>query len=129
MKNKTIKKDCKVWFFDNYDNLCEGIVKNINTLVVKGELTTYATIKGTGDTIGTMGAKVADCFLTQTGCLNAKAKKDRAFIDAYKTQINSTEDLIKFMYNEPVARCGEYTDWNARKAAAEWALEHLNIKL
>lgn len=129
MKNKTIKKDCKVWFFDNYDNLCEGIVKNTNTLVVKGELITYATIEGTGDTIGTYGAKPADCFLTEAECLNAKAEKDRACIDAYKTQINSTEDLIKFMYNNTVACCEEYTNWNARKAAAEWALEHLNIKL
>lgn len=68
-------------------------------------------------------------FLTKEGCLEFAKSQSEDIISDYKQQISSVTDLIQFMYDKNVARCNEWTNWEACEATRQRAEELLGIKL
>lgn len=91
---------------------------------IKGDFADLKWIDGGSNTM-----RLTKLYHTYEECLNAKELKSKQTIENYKSQIKTIEDLVKFMYNNCVACAEEYTDWDARKAAAERAKELLDIDL
>lgn len=121
MPETEIRINDTVWFFDPYGSLFCGRV----TKITGG----YAEVKGTGgNSIGSTGVKIADCYATEQECISAKQEADRAEVEAYKAQITDVAALVEFMYSHTVSCAEEYTDWNARKAARERSRELLGIE-
>ena len=106
-------------YFDYFDFIREATIAKI-----KGNL---ADLKWTECGRNTM--RLTDLYHTYEECLNAKKLKSKETIQNYKSQIKTVEDLVEFMYDNCVSCCEEYTDWDARKAAAERAKQLLNINL
>lgn len=68
-------------------------------------------------------------FHTEEGCIDYEQAKSQSLISKYKNEINSVEDLVRFMFNNPVSNCEEYIDYDARCAVIQRAKEMLNINL
>lgn len=66
-------------------------------------------------------------FSTKEACLAASRKERQKQIEEYKSQIQTVEDLISFLFEHPVIGFG--TDYEARKAAAEMTEELCGIKI
>lgn len=57
------------------------------------------------------------------------AREHRKAVDEYKDEIPDTAGLVIFAYTHEVCRCEEYTDWAAREAYRERAIELLGLSL
>lgn len=60
---------------------------------------------------------------------DALAAEHRKAVDAYKTGIPDVTALVRFAYYHTVCPCEEYTNWAAREAYREKALELLGLSL
>ena len=70
------------------------------------------------------------CYPSHEAALAAQKAENERICDEYREQIQTVEDLVKFMYDENVCNGAvEYTDWNARQIAREKAKELLNLEL
>lgn len=69
------------------------------------------------------------CYPSREAALAAQKAENERICDEYRAQIHTVKDLVRFMYDENVCCCEEYTDWNARKVAREKAKELLNLEL
>lgn len=107
-----------VWF-DYFD-----FIYSAHIVKIKGDLAHLKWTRG-----GSNIMRLTKLYRTREDCLNAIEENSKLAIQNYKSQIITIEDLVKFMYENCVACAEEYTDWDARKAAAERANELLNIDL
>lgn len=82
-----------------------------------------------GDFMGSRTVRASKLFDTPAECVAQKNSDNAKIIDDYKNQINSVEDLIRFLYKHPCNGAEEYTEWHAAEAAKQKALELLNIVL
>ena len=82
-----------------------------------------------GDFMGSRTVRASKLFDTYDECVDNKNAYNQAIIEAYKNQINSVEDLVRFLYKHPCNGAEEYTEWHAAEAAKQKALELLNIVL
>ena len=69
------------------------------------------------------------CFATKDAAIQYQAAKTNMIENKYRSEIKSVKDLVRFMYDNVVSCAEEYTDWHARKVAAEKAKELLGIDL
>lgn len=106
-------------YFDYFDSICVATIVKI-----KGNFADLKWIDGGSNTM-----RITKLYHTYEDYLNAMKLKSKQTIENYKSKIKTVEDLVKFMYNNCVACCEKYTDWDARKAAAERAKELLGIDL
>lgn len=83
----------------------------------------------TGDFMGSRTVRVSELFDTYDECVAKKNAYNQSIIENYKNQINSIEDLVRFLYVHPCNGAEEYNDWHAVEAAKQKALELLNIEL
>lgn len=119
-----IKIGMEVWFENNWDTICSGKVTKFYD-----EAPEYVEIKGTRETYGTMGAKIANCYLTKEELLAALQTQSNQRQAEYCAAIKDVNDLVRFMYENNVCCAEEYTNWDARRAAKTRAKELLGIDL
>lgn len=62
-------------------------------------------------------------YLTKEDCKEAIDADIAEIRQGYMSEINSLEDLVKFLFTHTVAPCDEYTDWLANEVAKEKAVE------
>ena len=121
----------KVYFKDKACNMLLSGRMNIEKYDrLSGQ--TYIEVIGTNDTnsfIGHRDVKSTELFDTFNECIAHINAENNKVINNYKSQINSVEDLIRFLYMNPCNNAEEYTDYLAAEAAKQKALELLNIKL
>lgn len=114
--SKLYSVNTKVWFFDNYGNLCSGIIQETLGVCEK-----YYEIHL--DHGGTMGVRTENCHLSKQAAIQAQNEKEQKQIQKYKDSIQSLDDLFVFCLNHCCAHAEEYTDYEARKACIERAKE------
>lgn len=108
----------KVWYFDAWGNLQNGVIYEI----VDDHAKTKEGLHG-----GVLaGAKLDKCWPSKEDCLYAENCRAVVQKAEYKESIKSVEDLVRFLYQNDVN--SEYRDEEARKAAKERA-EELGIRL
>jgi phosphoribosylpyrophosphate synthetase len=112
-----------VWWVDPYHNLNSGRI----TEITKRNDTEYAIIHaGHFGGIQT-GAKLSDCYESKQACIDAEKEKSRIRVEQYMNQINTVQDLVKFLFDHDVV--SEYKDYDAEKAAKIKALNLLKLDL
>lgn len=68
-------------------------------------------------------------FHTKKECLAFAKGQSEAVIFACKQQIKNINDLVRVMFSQNLACCGEHTNWEAIEAARQRAEELLGIEL
>lgn len=120
----------EIWFYQEYTGIVKATIidfrKTMNYFKRDEEIT-YAYVE-TEDGMNT-GVLLSDMHESKNACLKACEAKTEKIVKEYKDSIKDVNDLVRFMYNENVATAEEYTDWDARRAAKERALELLGIEL
>lgn len=120
-----------VWFVGYWSDM----IKRARVTDIKMEKDVeYAVLNGFGgpdpvDFIGTQGCESEKLFPTKEALCDHRKKEEQARINEIKSQIQTKDDLIAFMFDANVSCCEEYTDWTARKAVQEIALEKWGIEL
>lgn len=128
--NKRFRIGQEVWYRSTWRDVNSGIIEELKEVRrASGEMEPYVIIKGTRDTIINHGAYIKNCYATKEELLEALKAESEDTINKYCKQLNTVEDIIRFMYNENVARAEEYTDWDAREAVKKRVKELLNIDL
>ncbi len=118
----------KVWWFDSWGNLCNGVVydfyeeKNKKGGPVNGLL-----IHENGRPGSCTGAEVKKCWPTEEACLEAEKKRSKLQTEEYKGSIKTVTDLVQFLYEHDVR--SENRDTDAQDAAVQRAMELLHIDL
>lgn len=72
---------------------------------------------------GTVYRKISEVWPSYEAASEERKYWQEAVKDIYRNQIQTLEDLVHFMYDNTVACCEEYTDWDARAVAREKAAE------
>ena len=129
MKKEDIKVGQEVWFKATYADVNSGVVTEIREHVKtpKGE-EIHVMLNGTRDTIGSMGARIKDCYPTKEALLDGVKAESDSKIEKYCESIQTVEDLVRFCYDHNM-HAEEYTDWEAQKAAQIRAKELLGIDI
>lgn len=98
----------KVFAVDAYGNHVKGILEDIREAFtfIKKERNHY--VFRLNNTYGSYGELAA----------SIKEKTNK-----YCNEIKTVNDLVRFMYTHTCCPCEEYTDWEAREAAAIKAIE------
>ena len=86
-------------------------------------------MRGTRDNFGTAGVKISNCYRTKGELLAAMKAESIAKVQEYCGMIKDVAGLVEFMYSHTVSCADEYTDWDARRAAAIRARDLLGIEL
>lgn len=81
------------------------------------------------DAIGSQGVLFEDLYPSKEALLAAMSEKEQKYIGEIKEKIQTKEDCIIYLYNNHVAAGTEYTDWTARRAIREIALEKWGMEL
>lgn len=113
------KVNDKVWWFDAYDTLRNGVIYEIRD--------THALIYEDGKKGLKTGAKLSDCWPTKDECLAAENHRSALQRVAYKESIKNVSDLVKFLFKHDVH--SEFRDYDAAAAAKERAKELLNLDI
>ena len=79
--------------------------------------------------IGPQDVRLERLYPSKEALLTAMAEKDQQYIAEIKAGIQTMEDCIRYLYDHHVARGTEYTDWTARRAIQELALERWGLEL
>lgn len=108
-----------VWYMDTYDNLHSGTIIEFRN--------NYAAIRESIHNVS--HTKVSSLYPSKEDCLHAAEEKSQNRIMAFLSDLNTVEDLVRFMYDNVVSSADEYTDWDAQKAAEIAAKNILNIDL
>lgn len=116
-----IKINDKVWFKTPWSDMpAKGIVSQIFDSFEMAHIESDN---------GTFPIMFCNMYPTQDALLQAMHDESEKNIAAYKSEVHSVEDLIRFMFNNNVSLCEEYTNYDARQAVKELALELLGITL
>lgn len=89
----------------------------------------YLVIKIEGKRYDKRNFLASKCYPTREAAKAAQDAASEKLRDKYRLQIKTVEDLVRFMYDENVSCCDEYTNWDARAVAAEKAKEFFGIEL
>jgi len=89
----------------------------------------YLVIKIEGACYGTRNFLASKCYPTREEAQAAKERKSEELQNKYREQIKTPADLVTFMYDNAVACCEEYTNWEARAVAKEKAKEFFGLEL
>ena len=81
----------------------------------------YAVVKLSSG--GVMSVPVESLHPTRQDCVNAYNECQRSSTECYKSEIKDINDLVSFCLLHTVAYAEEYTDYAARQAVIERALE------
>lgn len=128
------KSGTPVWFIEKWSDriVCAKVVEIRET----DDGSEYAELHGLGgspdrliDFTGSTGRKFADLFASKEELETHLEEKKAAEIAEIRAQIQSKDDMVRFMFTHPVACCEEYTDWTAREAVVAIAREKWNINL
>lgn len=122
--NKNFKVGDVVWIWERWsERPVSGIIEKIYS-------TDSKLLAELGGECGVARRFLDDLFQTKEDLLEFRKEKDKRLVLKYKDQINSIEDLIRFMYDETISTGAcEYTDYCTRTAAREKAKELLGIEL
>lgn len=123
---QTFKIGDEAWFFDSYDNLVHGFVREFCTVTKKGKSVPYVTLDEiTGD--GRFGSQRSTPLFTlhptKEACLHAAHEESERRTAAFKQQIPDFPALIAFAMSHGIS--GEFRDCDARRAVRERAFELL----
>jgi len=69
------------------------------------------------------------CYPSREAALDAQKAENERIRNKYRAQIQTVEDLVRFMYDHNVSCSEEYTNWNARQIAREKAKELLGLEI
>ena len=121
-----------VWFEERWSgNLTSGkVVKTGMTDISKRypEPLPYAEVQW--DTSDVSGILFEDLYPTEEALRQGLKAKENAYIAKVKSEIHDVNDLVKFMYNNNIAKgASEYTNYSARRAVREIAKDMLNLDL
>lgn len=120
MKTKLNKND--IVYFMHWGCLYHGQVTGFDPEEIKGgDRLVYVKTE-----YGTLNARESHCYTSQQDCLLANANKNHAAAEVYMKEINTVDDLVKFMLEHQVS--GEDYDEAAREAAERKARE-FNLKI
>lgn len=89
----------------------------------------YLVIQIEGTRYGKRDFLASKCYPTREASDAAKAAESEKLRDKYRSQIQSSGDLVRFMYSHHVSCCEEYTDCDARFVAKEKAKEIFGLEL
>ena len=90
----------------------------------------YLVIQIEGSKYDKRNALVEKCHPSREAAKAAQDAENNAIKDKYRSEINSVQELVQFMYNHTIATgAGEYTNWNGREVAREKAKELLGVDL
>ena len=89
----------------------------------------YLVIKIEGKRYDKRNFLASKCYPTREAAKAAQAAASEKLRDKYRSQIKTVEGLVRFMYDENVSCCDEYTNWDARAVAKEKAKEFFGIEL
>ena len=129
LDEKTIKAGQKVWCVDAFGNIHNAITNETMVSQRGKKQITYVMMSSVDGYRSSQGFPIDACYSSREALLESeKAKADRN-VRLYCEEIQSVNDLVEFMFNNPVAPAEEYTDYDARKAAAIRAEELLGLKL
>lgn len=123
MERSTMKIGQEIWYQDTYGNIQSGEVIGFH------EGIDYVKIRGTRSSHGSQGVKITHCYSTKDELITAMQVKSQERVSAFCGKIKTVNNLVRFMYDNTVSSAEEYTDWDARKAAAIRAKELLGIDL
>lgn len=105
------------------DSIVEGVIYGEN----KTPHTHHVTIRGIY-VPGIVGRNADEVFETHSDAMTALAKWHDSLFNQYVESMKTPEDIIRFAYNNPVAR-GDDTNWEARAALKARAKELMGIDL
>lgn len=89
----------------------------------------YLVIQIEGTRYGKRDFLASKCYPTREAADVAQAAESEKLRDKYRSQIQGSGDLVRFMYEHNVSCCEEYTDWEARAVAKEKAKEIFGLEL
>lgn len=122
-----------VWYIEPWaDRIVRAKVQNIK---ISGDLE-YAELRGMGsskdspvDFIGTEGRQFEKLFKSREALEKHIAAENSARAAEIRAQIQTKDDMIRFMFGHTVSCAEEYTDWFARETVKQIALEKWGITL
>lgn len=122
-----------VWYIETWsDRIVRANVQNIK--ISNG--VEYAELRGMGgdpdslvDFTGTQGRQFEELFSTRVALEKHIADENAARAAEIRAQIQTKEDMIRFMFNHTVSCAEEYTDWFARETVKQIALEKWGTRL
>lgn len=122
----------KVWFEAHWSgNLTSGeVIKTGMTDVSKRypEPLPYAEVQW--DMGGVSNMLFEDLYPTEEALRQGLKAKENAYVAKVKSEIHDVNDLVKFMYNNNIAKgASEYTNYSARRAVREIAKDMLDLDL
>lgn len=109
-----MKINDEVWFFDKYGNLRSG------KIVEEDKEEEFYTVQCM---YIQQTVPIENCFSTVEKCMHSKEQAREQQITKYMKDINSVEDLVRFMYTHAISCAEEYTDWEARDTVKRKAIE------
>lgn len=122
-----------VWYIEPW---AERIVRAQVQAIKVSNGTEYAELRGMGgdpdsliDFHGTQDKQFGKLFPTREALEKHMAEEKNARAAKIRSQIQTKEDMIRFLFDHPVACCEEYTDWDARETVKQIAHEKWGIRL
>lgn len=128
----TFKIGDKAYFEDSWtENIIGGEVVEVSMTKATEQYPArqFVKIKIEGSRYEKREQLSSKCYPTHGAALAAQQSKNEAVCNKYRDSIQSVEGLVKFMYDNHVSCCEEYTNWNARQVAREKAAELLGLNL
>ena len=120
-----LKKGRSYYFLDKRTNqLVKGRIIEISRY--KGE--PYATVRELQEK-ELWGVKLRELYETEQQYYAAQYKKNKSIKAFYKHNINSVEDLVRFVYNHVMMKSSNCTDYVALEVYEEKTKELLGINL
>lgn len=120
------------YFIENWtDNVIGGKVLDVRLTRATDQYPSepYLVIKIEGSRYDKREQLVSKCYPMREAALAARDSKNEETKNKYREQIQTPEDLVRFMYDYTVSCAEEYTDWEARAVAAEKAKEFFGLEL
>ena len=128
---KNLKVGDVVYFISTYRHIWKGIVSELfhsNTSDKEYAHITNAKSPYNDMTYGSCDICIDNIYETLNDAQNANRRHSDIIKNGYREQINSIEDLVKIMFNNPYGG-SEDIDWELREVVIEKAKELLNLNL
>lgn len=122
----------KAYFIENWtDNIIGGEITETGMTkpTDKHPSQPYLRIRIEGSHYDIRNQLTSKCYPTTEAAKQAQKDKSDNLKNEYRNQIQTVDDLIRFMYNNNVHQCEEYTNWEARAVVREKAKELCGIEL
>ena len=124
-----VKSGQKVWCIDTFGNIHNAVVNKTVLVKRKNKQITYVRMSEVDGHQNNQGFSIDACYPSREALLEGEKAKSNRQVQLYCEKIQSVNDLVEFMFNNTVAPAEEYTNYDARKAAAIRAEELLGLKL